>query len=142
MNIVLSAHIINMSPINTPDFQGHFAPDDSIPEINIQVFKFKIFEKEVFAILEKETQLEPFSKFMKRLNDLENFDICKQDLFEELIKSRWPSSNGGNVPKGILQDKQMMRNYIGSNFFDMFDKIEEEYRVVLREHKINQINND
>jgi len=113
---------------------------ENIPEISIQVFKFKIFEKEVFAILEKETQFEPFSKFMKRLNDLENFDICKEELFEELIKNRFPASNG-STPKRILQDPKMMRSYIGSQFFDMFDKIEEEYRVVLREHKINQINN-
>jgi hypothetical protein len=31
---------------------------------------------------------------------------------------------------------------LGSTFFDMFDKIEEEYRVVLREYKINRITNE
>ena len=113
-------------------------PDmNSIPEINIQVFKFKLFEKEVFAILEKETQLEPFQKFMDRINSHEDFDTCKLELFQEMVSKRYPNFNMQSI-----RDKNFVRNFLGSSFFDMFNKIEEEYKVVAREHKINQITNE
>jgi hypothetical protein len=41
-----------------------------------------------------------------------------------------------------IRDKNFVRNFLGSSFFDMFDKIEEEYKIVAREHKINQITNE
>lgn len=121
-----------MSMMSRPDW-------GNIPEINIQVFKFKLFEKEVFAILERETQYDPFNRFMKRINNLEDFEICKSELITEILKARY---GGNNPPQYIIQNEKMLRSFIGDQFFNMFQKIEEEYQVQLREYKINQINND
>lgn len=121
-----------MSMISQPDW-------GNIPTVSIQLFKFKLFEKEVFTILEKETQFEPFSKFVQRLNNLENFETCKVELLTEILKNKF---GGSNPPQHIIQNERMLKNFIGDQFFDMFQKIEEEYQVQLREYKINQINND
>lgn len=110
--------------------------DMEIPEINIQIFKFKLFEKKVFAILEKETQLEPFQKFMDRINNHEDFDTCKLELFQEMVSKRYPNFDIQSIRAG-----NFMNNFLGSSFFGMFNKIEEEYKIVAREHKINQITN-
>lgn len=114
-------------------YQSAYNPEE-IPEISIKVFRFKLFEKEVFALLETNSQVEPFQKFMDRINKYEDFDTCKLELFQELVRKRYPNFNMQSI-----KDKNFVRNFLGSSFFDMFDKIEEEYKVIAREHKINQI---
>jgi hypothetical protein len=105
-----------------------------MPEINIQLFKFKLFEKEIFAVLEKETQFEPFQKFMNRINKYENFDTCKLELFQELISKKYTNFNIHSI-----RDVNFVKNFLGHNFFDMFNKIEKEYKTIIRENKINKI---
>lgn len=116
-----------MSPINTTDF-------DSIPEISIQIFRFKLFHKEVFALLETKTQVTPFQIFMDRLNANEDFEACKKSLLNNLIVNKNP-----HFPKNSLVDERAVHMYLGSQFSDMLNKIEEEYKIISRDNKINEI---
>lgn len=119
-------------------------PDwDNIPEITIKLYKFKLFEKEVFMVL-MDNQIVDFKEFVEKLNKYLNFQECKKELIISLLEKRGYNTN---VPNNIkitddFLNSHLVASYLGTHFMEAINKIEDEYQTTLREHKINQITDD
>lgn len=103
----------------------------AIPELNISTYRFKLFDKEVFLIL-KSDQYESFNLLFSLLNQRINYDEALGLFIQDYVE-RHNLSNAYS-PEFIL------KNLIGNK--DIFHKIEEHYRILLRDKKIDDINEE
>jgi hypothetical protein len=106
---------------------------DNIPEISIKTYKFKLFDKEVFLLLQ-DNQVESFEFLFSLLNQQINYDEAIKLFIEDYVEKNipQPSSYINNYTPDFI-----LNNIIGNK--ESFQKIEEYYRIALRDKKISDI---
>ncbi len=110
---------------------------DNMSKVTIKTCRFKLFEKEVFLVL-RDDQVESFNTFFELLNKRVNIEEAKKAFVDDYIKR---TSYGWNRLVNIPLDYNLIiKNFLGAE--ETMNKMEEFYRVSLRDSKIDEITNE
>jgi len=111
--------------------------NNEIPEVNISIsaYSFKLFEKEVYLILSSD-YIESFNRFFNLLNKKVNIEEAKKYFVDDYVKM-----TNGNRAMNITADYNfIIKNVLGIK--ETMDKVEEFYRITIRDNKIDEITNE
>lgn len=108
---------------------------NDIPEISIKTYKFTLFEKEVFLVLRND-QIESINIFFSLLNNKVNIEDAKKAFVEDYIKR----SSQDRLVNLTLDYNFIIKNFLGLE--DVMNKVEDFYKVILRDSKIDEITNE
>jgi len=110
---------------------------DNMSKVTIKTCRFKLFEKEVFLVL-RDDQVESLYTFFELLNKRVNIEEAKKAFVDDYIKR---TSYGWNRLVNIPLDYNLIiKNFLGAE--ETMNKMEEFYRVSLRDSKIDEITNE
>lgn len=111
----------------------HMLNHDNIREVSIKSCKFKLFEKEVFIML-RDDQIESFNVFFDLLNKRVNIEEAKKSFVDDYIKRN-------KVINTPLDYNYIIKNFLGG-VEETMNRVEEFYKILLRNNKIDEITNE
>lgn len=107
-----------------------------IKGISIKSYSFDLFDKKIFFFVRSDFK-SVFSNFFDRLNNLEDWDSCYDDLLKELISIKMEIKDPIQIEKLFLIEKNSPR-YFSTELYEM-SKIKNFYFVEKRNKIIENI---